>query len=783
MRKVEDDPLLTKRRPKPSHQYHLDNHISQQDPHIANRSTTINSSTNLVTQLDSSRGDHGGFRSSILHVELMLRRLLNSDPETSTMTSQEKANTCLQLLETMGSSLPANCQALLPTIMQLLRELIFSDDYRGISTNIANSITRPQRPASTEETLKKKLARERRQEHRAMLQFWESLTAAEHHPDVRPVSHAGFLTASMQASLASKTESTFAVESQVKYEPIPYFDLAPTFHVSKLKLERQIAELAENVRAKKLVLDSLGDEQHFLQKWNEKKQLQLDLLKKTEQELDIEVSARKTHLQEDREEIEARMEENFVLEQGQLMEGLTFGGSYALEVAREEHQGKDLTPQIEGAKKQLEEAKAARQKVKDQLKGIYHDRDLLLTRIEVLEQAVRMMHTQVEYLTEWGGEEEETFGDLQLLEGHIGPETEEDRPNWIQCRGTGKHVPIFLRSDGWVRNTNMTKMEAELRIKEIWSLKSLQDQKAHHRGEQGISLSEYFRKYLYRRFQGRQQKMLEFSYNFVACLEKYIIDGDFALFLKVLFEDVHEKHYYDQMMMISNIKRLFSDLDVSEGSNRDGLIPPDIFFPGLRNFFPHKSELFHQELRHVAERDASVNGEISVGMLLEEDDEGYQSNFFECLRDQYLMEIDLFLDAIHAELLKTLEDKQSLSACITERPLASVVKDDTRMSNIQLAAVIESEGADASKKASKNMPPPSVGKNRRPSRLQRDSIMNPRSKPPPIKRMSSGRRSTVTAGLAAARKSLMVPPGSEGKRLAAGLVAPPTQEADMDEYG
>ena len=135
-----------------------------------------------------------------------------------------------------------------------------------------------------------------------------------------------------------------------------------------------------------------------------------------------------------------------------------------------------------------------------------------------------------------------------------------DRTTWIKCRGLGKHVPIFLRSDGWILNTNMTKMEAELRIKEIWSLKSLGDQRAHQLGKRKTSLPEYFRNYLKKRFNGVARKMLAFAYNFVAALEKHFIDGDFALFIKVLFSDVHEQHYYDQMMLMSNLKAHLADM-------------------------------------------------------------------------------------------------------------------------------------------------------------------------------------------------------------------------------
>jgi hypothetical protein len=49
-------------------------------------------------------------------------------------------------------------------------------------------------------------------------------------------------------------------------------------------------------------------------------------------------------------------------------------------------------------------------------------------------------------------------------------------------------LPRLLHFDGWVFNTHMPKSMVELRIKEIWSLKSLGDQKASSMGERTWTL-------------------------------------------------------------------------------------------------------------------------------------------------------------------------------------------------------------------------------------------------------------------------------------------------------
>jgi hypothetical protein len=190
-----------------------------------------------------------------------------------------------------------------------------------------------------------------------------------------------------------------------------------------------------------------------------------------------------------------------------------------------------LKPELESAMANLEMAKTTRWAIQDKLATITHDRDLLLTRIEVLEQAVRMMQSQIEIQTAKNDLAADAI-EAVMSEQVIPEGTERDRTKWIQCRGTGKAVPLFLRSKGWIRKINMSKMIAELRIKEIWSLKSLGDQKAHQQGKANVSLPDYFREYLKKRFAGVAQKMLAFAYNFVAALEKHYIDGDFSLFMK-----------------------------------------------------------------------------------------------------------------------------------------------------------------------------------------------------------------------------------------------------------
>jgi hypothetical protein len=62
---------------------------------------------------------------------------------------------------------------------------------------------------------------------------------------------------------------------------------------------------------------------------------------------------------------------------------------------------------------------------------------------------------------------------------------------WVRCRG-GPLVPHFLRYEGYVRTFKMSKRDVELRVKELWALKTLGDQKALQRGDPIISMPRFF---------------------------------------------------------------------------------------------------------------------------------------------------------------------------------------------------------------------------------------------------------------------------------------------------
>jgi hypothetical protein len=204
----------------------------------------------------------------------------------------------------------------------------------------------------------------------------------------------------------------------------------------------------------------------------------------------------------------------------------------------------------------------------------------------------------------------------------------------------------------------------------------------------------------------------EFVYNFLLSLSQHTHDGDFMLFSQILYGDIHERHHFDQMMMISHFKAALSIwetkyvLEEPTGTvvRRTGYIENDVFESGLRSFFPVKSEKNMRELNAIAQRDllggeikqyhtdvdkqhylimsgeqeakeseggqgkegesaskVDTHDQLDILRLIAEDAEGNQSDFLECVRSQYLEEINEYLFDLRACMYKMAEE---VSQCV-----------------------------------------------------------------------------------------------------------------------
>jgi hypothetical protein len=94
-------------------------------------------------------------------------------------------------------------------------------------------------------------------------------------------------------------------------------------------------------------------------------------------------------MENNKAEIADFMEDNLNYKTDQFEEStVSFGGHHAVMAMRQEQMEAEhtLKPELESALANLEKAETTRWAIQDKLATITHDRDLLLTRIEVLEQ-------------------------------------------------------------------------------------------------------------------------------------------------------------------------------------------------------------------------------------------------------------------------------------------------------------------------------------------------------------------------------------------------------------
>lgn len=313
---------------------------------------------------------------------------------------------------------------------------------------------------------------------------------------------------------------------------------------------------------------------------------------------------------------------------------------------------------------------------------------MLLTRIEVFEQAVHMMHHQLDRIKQKEGktgpdslsmrqvEKKSRLIKEQLLKARLGYSVNKDllatlrttnQKNWcnklfdsdLKGWGTGPRVPVFMRFHGYIRNTQMDEADALLRVKEVWSFKTLHDNqlKDEGRGGQTSSLSSFFIQYLDRRYRSSDRDRVEFVYNFVACMCRFFTRSSFAIFAKILFGDLHERHFYDMVVLVSNLKDMLSRWDVASSENvREHVIKKTVFVANLQRFFPRKTARDFEELILIAERDARIPSFEEFGecydvlRLLMDDKGGDDTNFLECVKSQYMEEVEAFLTDIRTQL-------------------------------------------------------------------------------------------------------------------------------------
>ncbi|KAL3145195.1 Translin-associated factor X-interacting protein 1 [Trebouxia sp. C0010 RCD-2024] len=226
---------------------------------------------------------------------------------------------------------------------------------------------------------------------------------------------------------------------------------------------------------------------------------------------------------------------------------------------------------------------------------------------------------------------------------------EEDEANLkadFPSMGNTPEIPRVFKTNGRVRNKNVTKRQTEMLVKEIWKVR-MTHRKA---GKAGVPLPEMMFLHL-QKTKGLHQAVIETGYNLLYGCLKYSWDADCELFLKILRGEVKEEVYVEQIQLQEELEALFIQLDKAKGRATSSLNKGELG-DALKAFFRvgqpgGKTEDRHDELMQALDED-QPGSKVIYKKLFEEDREYNQGEFAEAVRDQFLNE--------RIEYYKELED-------------------------------------------------------------------------------------------------------------------------------
>ena len=207
-------------------------------------------------------------------------------------------------------------------------------------------------------------------------------------------------------------------------------------------------------------------------------------------------------------------------------------------------------------------------------------------------------------------------------------------------KGVGDAVPLYLRGNGRVKNLFLNKREVEQFIKTCWIQKG--------RKRYTKNLEEFMYVFLCEKYPRSPAERLEFGYSLLYALDKYNYDADCDLFQKVLLKELPEEVFLSQGRLIRKIQESCIRDDRKDG-DQSGRLRKTQIIAIVRKLCPTKSAESFKEIEQALFFDTQLSS-VDYLKLFQEDEEGDQGKFVECLRDQYLDECFLFREQIQSAL-------------------------------------------------------------------------------------------------------------------------------------
>lgn len=258
-----------------------------------------------------------------------------------------------------------------------------------------------------------------------------------------------------------------------------------------------------------------------------------------------------------------------------------------------------------------------------------------------------------------------------------------DDPYFIGL-GTGDDIPPYMRCEKGkrIRNRRMVKRDVEQFVDKLFKRKGVDDK---FRGEKKLepqTFQDFFHAEL-TRIQIHQNRVAEVAYNLLDACKRYSYDADIELFSKVMRGDCSETVLKQQMKMLKDIRRAIGDLTVQEGKvpgttekvpgapTKNQIIQVCRAYPAMKHY---RDSSFEQLLEKL-EIDSPKDGQLAWQKLFDEDSNGNQYAFVECLRDLNLSDRDEYFDQLEEAICE--QDLESDGLVNSEELRAAVLKVDS----------------------------------------------------------------------------------------------------------
>ncbi|KAF0696362.1 Aste57867_12876 [Aphanomyces stellatus] len=155
-----------------------------------------------------------------------------------------------------------------------------------------------------------------------------------------------------------------------------------------------------------------------------------------------------------------------------------------------------------------------------------------------------------------------------------------------------------------------------------------------------IPLRQYFHTYLTKKYPVRTDAA-ECAYNVCAALDLFQYDSECRIFQLILQGEIPEDARADQLRVVYSVYEAYAALDKNDPdmSKRKGCVSVGAALRELRILFPWKSDECMSALCRALLLESKGQPHINYTTLLEQDRDGNQTTFCECVRSQHLDEL------------------------------------------------------------------------------------------------------------------------------------------------